>query len=183
VVKNPTAEPAVHAVWDIATSLLVTVAASAVALGVLVFLGAWLAGPTGLATSIRRASSPYLRESPWAAGAVAAAVWLALIAWAPIAAFRKPLGILLFAILFALGAWFLRRQTLREFPEGERVDVGSWLRGAWSGRTRDTGDATGAVGEVEALERLGALHRGGDLSDAEFAAAKARLIASPPEAT
>jgi hypothetical protein len=47
LVKNPTAKPAVHDVWDIATSLLATVAASAIALGVLVVIAAWLAGPTG----------------------------------------------------------------------------------------------------------------------------------------
>jgi hypothetical protein len=188
---NEAAKPAVEAVWGIGTSLLVTVAASAIAFGVLVFLGAWLAGPTHLATGLRREASPYLREHPAGAAVAAGAVWIALIAWAPIAAFRKPLGILLFAILFALGAWLLRRQTLREFPDGERPDIGGWLRGAWAGRTREAGTGGGegaagdeaAAGEVEGLERLGALHRSGDLNDAEFAAAKARLLGAAPEAT
>ena len=60
-------------------------------------------------------AAPYLRAQPGAAAVVALAVFVALIAWAPVAAFHKPLGFLLFAILFAAGAEILRRQTLREF--------------------------------------------------------------------
>ncbi len=127
--SNEAARPAAEAVWDIGTSLLVTVAASAIAFGVLVFLAAWLAGPTKLATDLRRTAAPYLRSQPGAAAVVALAVFIALIAWAPVAAFHKPLGFLLFAILFAAGAEVLRGQTLREFPgtpaagTGERPDT------------------------------------------------------------
>ncbi len=113
---NEAARPAAEAVWEIGTSLLVTVAVSAIAFGLLVFLAAWLAGPTKSATDLRRLASPYLREQPGAAAVAALAVFVALIAWAPVVAFRKPLGFLLFAILFAAGAELLRRQTLREFP-------------------------------------------------------------------
>jgi hypothetical protein len=113
---NEAAKPAAEAVWEIGTSLLVTVAASAIAFGVLVFLGAWLAGPTKLATDLRRTAAPHLRSQPGAAAVVALAVFIALVAWAPVAAFHKPLGFLLFAILFAAGAEILRRQALREFP-------------------------------------------------------------------
>jgi hypothetical protein len=111
-------KPAVQAVWDIGTSLLVTVAVSAIAFGILALIGAWLAGETAPATALRRRAAPYLRERRGTAYGVAGAIWLALVAWAPIAAFRKPFGILLFAVLFALGTEVLRRQTLREFPEG-----------------------------------------------------------------
>jgi hypothetical protein len=171
---NEAAKPAAEAVWGIGTSLLVTVAASAIAFGVLVFLGAWLAGPTRLATGIRRGASPYLREQPAAALALAFAVFIALIAWAPIAAFRKPLGIVLFAILFAAGAEILRRQALREFPETSRGEVGERLRRRWSARSRPTADV-GAAG-VDDLERLSALRRSGDLSPTEFDAAKAQVL-------
>ncbi|OJU85068.1 MAG: hypothetical protein BGO11_15775 [Solirubrobacterales bacterium 70-9] len=112
-------KPAVEAVWSIATSLLVTVATSAIAFGILVFIGAWLAGPTKLATRARRETAPYLREQAGAAAIAAFLLWLAIIAWVPVAAFRKPLGILLFAILFAVGAEILRRRTLAEFPAVE----------------------------------------------------------------
>ena len=43
--KSDSVKPAVEAVWSIATSLLVTVAVSAITFGILLALGAWLAGP------------------------------------------------------------------------------------------------------------------------------------------
>jgi hypothetical protein len=112
-------KPAAEAAWDIGTSLLVTIAVSAIAFGILAVIGAWLAGKTAPAVAFRREAAPYFRERRGAAYGVAAAIWLALIAWVPIAGFRKPFGILLFAVLFAIGTEMLRRQTLQEFPHGE----------------------------------------------------------------
>jgi hypothetical protein len=122
------AKPAVEAVWEIATSLLVTVAVSAIVFGVIVVVGAWLAGETVMATALRREAAPYFRERQAATYGVAAAIWLALIAWAPVAAFRKPFGILLFAVLFAVGTELLRRQTLAEFPDQPRRPLGASIR-------------------------------------------------------
>jgi len=170
---NEAVKPAVEAVWSIGTSLLVTVASSAIAFGILVVIGAWLAGPTRPATALRREAAPYMREQPGATYAVAAIVWLALIAWAPIAAFHKPIGILLFALLFALGTELLRRQSLREFPDAPQGQAGERLRALWPGRARTVAGDSSEVGE---LERLSALRRGGDLSQAEFDAAKAQIL-------
>jgi hypothetical protein len=125
LVANEAAKPAAEAVWSIGTSLLVTVAVSAIAFGLLVFIGAWLAGPTRWATRIRSEAAPYVRDQPAACAAAAAAIWIALVAWAPVAAFRKPLGILIFLILFIAGAEILRRQTLREFPDSAGTDARS----------------------------------------------------------
>ena len=180
LVVNEAAKPAVEAVWEIGTSLLSTVAASALAFGILVFLGAWLAGPTRLATGIRRAISPYLRDQPAAAAALALLVWLALIAWAPIAAFGKPLGILVFALLFAAGAELLRRQTLREFPDLPSGELGARLRAWWAGRSAGKG-GEGTGDDVDQLERLSALRHSGDLSPEEFAAAKTQILRSQPK--
>jgi hypothetical protein len=170
---NDAVKPAVEAVWSIGTSLLVTVASSAIAFGVLVVIGAWLAGPTRPATALRREAAPYLRDQRAAAYGVAAIVWLALIAWAPIAAFHKPIGILLFAVLFALGTELLLRQTLQEFPDAARGQAGERLRALWPGRARP---ASAGPSEIEELERLSALRRSGDLSPEEFAAAKAQIL-------
>jgi hypothetical protein len=114
---STSAQPAAQAVWDIGTSLLVSVAGSAIAFGILVVIGAWLAGPTRAAVALRHEASPYVREHRAGAYAAAGVVYLALIAWAPIAAFRKPIGILLFALLLGLGAELMRRQIGREFPD------------------------------------------------------------------
>jgi hypothetical protein len=128
LVKVEANKPAVDATWSIATSLLATVATSALAFGILVLVAAWLAGPTRWATGARRWVAPYLSDQPVGVLIGAALVWLALIAWVPIAAFRKPLGVLLFAILFAVGAELLRRRTLREFPDAERVGITTIFR-------------------------------------------------------
>lgn len=106
--KTASVEPAVQASWDVGTSLLVTVAVSAIAFGILAVVAAWLAGRIAPAVGLRREAAPYFRERQAAAYGVAAAIWLALIAWAPIAAFRRPFGILLFAVLFVLGTEALR---------------------------------------------------------------------------
>ncbi|HEX9966670.1 MAG TPA: hypothetical protein VGB06_01860 [Solirubrobacterales bacterium] len=134
--QTASVEPAVEATWDIGTSLLVTVAVSAIAFGVLAVIGAWLAGGTATATALRREAAPYFRERQAAAYGVAGAIWLALIAWAPIAAFRKPFGILLFAVLFAVGTEALRRQAVREFPTEPRRPLGSHARGLFARQQR-----------------------------------------------
>ena len=175
---NESAKPAAEAVWSIGTSLLVTVASSAIAFGILIFLGAWLAGPTRLATGIRREASPYVREQSAGALGVAIAVYIALIAWAPIAAFHKPLGILLFAVLFAAGTELLRRQTQREFPDSRRGELWERLRERRKARSPSpSGSAT-----VDQLERLGALRDSGTLSEAEFDTAKAKILGAIPTA-
>jgi hypothetical protein len=175
LVHNDAAKPAVEAVWSIGTSLLATVATSAIAFGVLIFIAAWLAGPTGLATGIRRAAAPYVRDQPAAAAGVVFLVWVALIAWAPVAAFRKPIGILVFAFLFIDGAELLRRQIRREFPDAPSGQIGAGLR-AWRAE-RSRGSSASEAGGVVELERLSALHRSGDLSDAEFGVAKEQILA------
>ncbi|TMK56167.1 MAG: hypothetical protein E6G51_10990 [Actinobacteria bacterium] len=110
-------EPAVAAVWDIGTSLLVSVAVSAITFGILIVLAAWLAGPTRAATRLRREAAPHLRERGTTYGAVALA-FLALVLWAPVVAFQKPIGMVLLAVLMVLGTEALRRQTAAEFPAG-----------------------------------------------------------------
>jgi hypothetical protein len=120
--KNDAAKPAAEAVWSIGTGLLAQAAGSAVTFGVLLVIAAVFAGPTRYAVRLRRWAAPYLRDRPGVTYTAAGAIYLALIAWAPIAAFRKPLGILVFALLMILGTEVLRRQTAREFPDA-RADT------------------------------------------------------------
>jgi len=114
--KTDSGKPAFEEVWGIATSLLADVARSALAFGVLVFLAAWLAGPTKIATRLRRESAPYVRDNRAVAYGAAAALFLVLVAWAPVDAFRRPLGMLILAVLLAAGTELLSRQILREQP-------------------------------------------------------------------
>jgi hypothetical protein len=178
-------EEAAGAAWRIGTSLLVGVAISTLLFGVLLVLGAWLLGPTGPARAVRRQVSPWLREKPAAAYVAFGLLWLALIAWVPIAAFRTWLGILVFAVLFALGAALFRRQALAEFPDAERQSFGTTLRALRGAAGRGAGgrDAAAAApadpaDPVERLERLQALRAAGALSSEEFETAKAKVLAA-----
>jgi hypothetical protein len=104
---------------------------------------------------------------------------LALIAWAPILAFRKPLGILIFAALFAAGAELLRRQTLVEFPNTDGSDLSRHWRSISAGllgRRSRNGAAPSGDDQLARLERLSVLRREGALTDAEFEAQKLKLL-------
>lgn len=172
-------EPAAEAAWEIGTSLLVTVAWSAIAFGVLLILGAWLAGPTAPARALRREAAPYFRERRGAAYAVAGGIWILLIAWAPIAAFRKPLGILVFAALFALGTELLRRQALGEFPDVPLQPLSRRLAAvSFPIARRSDGRGTAVDGDPLArIERLNGLRREGALTEDEFAEQKRKALA------
>jgi hypothetical protein len=116
---NEAVKPAAEAVWSIGTSLLVTVAVSAITFGILLAIAAWLAGPTRPASTLRREAAPYLRDSPGTTYAVVGLAFLALVLWAPVVAFQKPIGFVLLAVLMVLGTEALRRQTAVEFPEAD----------------------------------------------------------------
>jgi len=127
-------KPAIEATWTIGTSLLVQAAWATVWYGVVIVLVAWLAGPTRLATSVRRLKAPFLREPRYAWGGLAVIVLL-LIAWGPTPATRSPLPMLFLIALLALGVEALRRQTAREFPDATIDDTLNTLRG-WSSSAR-----------------------------------------------
>ena len=169
--KTDSVKPAIEATWSIGTSLLQEAAAAVLAYGVVMFLAAWLAGPTGLAVASRRALAPYLRDRRYAYGGLAAIVLL-LLAWGPTPATRKPLGALLLIALLAAGVEVLRRQTAREHPDASigasRPHLSEWLR-----RTRGAAPESGRLAE---LERLGNLRDSGVLDEAEFEREKAAIL-------
>ncbi len=120
--KSESVKPAAEAVWSIGTSLLVTVATSVIAFGILLFVAAWLAGPTRFAVRLRREAAPYVEEHRGGAYTVAGLVFLALIAWAPIHAFSTP-GNPPLRALFAFGTEFICRQILRESSERGAAEI------------------------------------------------------------
>jgi hypothetical protein len=101
-------------VWLISTEILAQIGWAAVAYGVVIVLGALLAGPHRAAVAVRRRLAPTLNERPAVVWAVVAVVYLALIAWGPTHALRTLWGIVLLAALIAGGLVALRHQTLRE---------------------------------------------------------------------
>ncbi len=112
--ETTSVEPAVAGVWSIGTAMLVEIATSAIVFGLLLALAAVLAGPTEPAARLRRWIAPYARRGPAGIWGAALLIFLALIAWAPVTAFHKPLGLLIFALLLAAGTELYRRQLLAE---------------------------------------------------------------------
>lgn len=182
--SSESVEPAVGAVWDIATSLLRNGGIAMFVYGLAIFLGAVLAGPLGFAKRTRRFLAPLLRERP-TAYAAAAFIVLLLLWWGPTEGFRRPLPLLMLLALFIAGIEALRGQTLREYP-GETWET---LRERWSERLAHrhspsseaaTSPASGTTSpesaRVDELERLVALRDAGALDAEEFAREKQRLL-------
>lgn len=199
------AKPAVEEVWVIATALLVSVAVATIAYGVVMVSGAWLAGPTRLATATRRAVAPYLRE-PWMAYSALAVVVAAVVWWAPTPAWRNAIMVCILAALLAIGVEALRRQVIREFPTATREEakrrhherwasfVAASRRGGETVRasaSRAAQSASGAVSaggakvtqfgrpedaRLEQLERLARLREAGVIDADELRAEKERIL-------
>ncbi|HKR97953.1 MAG TPA: SHOCT domain-containing protein, partial [Candidatus Dormibacteraeota bacterium] len=162
---------AVSDTWGVATSLLVEAAQSTIAYGVVIVLGAWLAGPTRAATATRRFLAPFLQDVRWAYGAVAVVV-LILIAWGPTPATRKPLGMLIFTILLCIGVEALRRKVKREFPDAPFPHIHLRLP-----RRRKSAVAPPEDTRLDEIERLARLRDTGVLTEEEFQQQKTGALA------
>jgi cytochrome b561 len=192
LVKVPSNKPAVHEVWNIATSLLYAIAVAMIAYGIVVVLAAWLAGPTRPARFLRQSFAPTLRDRPGTAYAVVGGLLLLVIVWGPTPAFREIVPVLVFIGLLALGVTALRRQTELEFPDIQHGDALRQLRerradaraskaaSSLAPATTPTAAAsaarTGNDSRVEQLERLTALHDRGALTEEEFTSEKTLLM-------
>jgi hypothetical protein len=109
-------EPAADSTWEIGTSLLSDGGGAMLFYGIVIVLGAWLAGPTGLGRAVRRelAAITARRGTAYAALAV---LLLILFWWSPTPGFdRLPTSLVLIA-LFVIGLEALRAQAIRDFPE------------------------------------------------------------------
>ncbi len=123
-------EPAVQDTYDIGTGLLSDGAGAMIFYGIFMVLAAWLAGPTGIARSVRRTLAPALENRAVAYGLMIAILAI-LFWWAPTEGFKRlPISILII-IGFIAAFEVLRRQTVREFPgetwekASERIRAGA----------------------------------------------------------
>lgn len=169
-------KPAVESVWSIGTGLLVTVAVSAITFGILLVIAAWLAGPTRIASNLRQEAAPYLRERRGTTYAAVGVIFLALILWAPVVAFQKPIGLVLLAVLMVLGTEALRRQAETEFPDATFGGFGERMRGSVSRRPAEEPQAPPRESKIDQLERITALRDKGALSEEQYESAKAELL-------
>jgi hypothetical protein len=109
-------KPAANATWSVGTSLLNDQGAAMVFYGLFIVIGAWLAGPTGVGRSARRAIAPVLERRVIGYSALALILILQFV-WSPTPGFQRlPTALLLIALLIA-GFEFLRRQAIKDFPD------------------------------------------------------------------
>jgi hypothetical protein len=176
-----------NAAWLIGTEILGQIGWALVAYGVVVVLGAVLAGPTRLAIRIRTWLAPILNTRQAIVWVTVGVAYLLLVFWGPTHALRTPLGILLLGALVALGVYNLRRETLSEFPDaahGERSSMAARVEERWSRRphrsahtnaSTSNGSAPGSA--AAEIERLHALRSDDVISEEEFQRGKERALA------
>ena len=183
---NTADEPAVSATWDVATSMLKTAGGAVILYGIAIILSAWIAGPTSIATRVRGAIAPYLRQ-PRIAYLGLAVVLILLFLWSPTPATQRLLPSLLLVGFLVLGTEMLRRRTIAEFPDRVGTFSAAGMAQTMAAQTRESiarrttaraqrQESETAISRIEALERLGRLRESGVLSDREFEAEKARLV-------
>jgi hypothetical protein len=114
----------VSVIWAIETSVMRDIAIILVVYGALVLLATVLAGPNRPAVAIRRWLAPSFRAHPIVVWLAALAVFLILLAWGPTSGDQRLLGVAILAATTAIAIEALRRQTLREFPEGKSAAAG-----------------------------------------------------------
>ena len=181
-------DAAVSSVFNIGSSLILETGQSIVVYGIVIVLAAWLAGPTRWATSIRHWLTPYLRQPALrlrrARGAAPVAV---LVGSRDRHAPARPLA--------AVDRLRGPRHRDAAPPGDPRVSRPRHARLAGRCRAGDRrADARGARARVATagapaaaaggdprvgeIERLAGLRDSGALTDEEFAAEKARILAS-----
>ncbi|HEX4521485.1 MAG TPA: SHOCT domain-containing protein [Gaiellaceae bacterium] len=184
--SQPENRTPVRHLWLIETAILGQIGWAIVMYGLLTVLAALIAGPTPIATSLRREVAPVLNRRPELTWGATAVVWLLLILWGPTHALRTWWGILLLAVLLAAGVWVLRRQTLVEFPNaGLEHGTPSLVVRVTAGarklthRAPHAPAATVTSSTADELDRLLALRDKGALTQDEFEQAKKLALASP----
>jgi Short C-terminal domain len=171
--------------WHIVTGLLRSSLYLQLVVGVVIVVGAWLAGPRRSAVATRRVISPLLRERlyPYAALAVVA---LVLLVSAPVQDFARLLFVFVIVALLAAGIEVLRAQALQEFPGAAmssalaetRARVSEWVAALRTPRESPRAAEPQPAADFTAqLRELAELHASGALTDEEYGAAKARVLA------
>ena len=174
-------EEAASEAWDILTDLLADGAWAAIAIGLVGLVGVWLTGPGRTGVASRRWLAPVFGRPELTYGILALGLLL-FVWWAPFAQARRPLYLLVTAVLLVIGVEIVRRATVREFPEAAETEPREMLRplgrlrpGSGDDKAAPSGGTAAAV-QVDELERLAALHEKGVLTDEELAAGKARIL-------
>jgi hypothetical protein len=123
LVKTEANKQPVRVIWSLETTVLRDIAVILVVYGALVLLATTLAGSNRLAVAFRRWLAPSFRRHPIVVWVAVLFLFLLLLAVGPTAGDRQLLGVAILAATTAIAIEALRRQTLREFPEGPHPAV------------------------------------------------------------
>ena len=173
-------EPAIERTWSIGTSLLASSAVGLIGYGIVIVLGAMLAGPTRPATAVRRELAP-LFHNRVAAYSLLVLLVLLVFLWAPTEGTQRLAPSILLLILMIVGFEALRHKTVADFPDETWAAAGErWRERYASARSSRSGggDAAADADEerIQQLERLKGLRESGVLDDDELAAEKKRIL-------
>jgi hypothetical protein len=133
LVQFDSVRPAAQDAWNIITSLLADGGRTIVGISLILLLGVWLAGPTRSGTATRRVAAPFLARG-WLAYSIFAALALLILWWGPTAQTRRPLQMLVAAIIFAVAFEALRRVTVRDVPGAADKPLGEGIRVPFTGK-------------------------------------------------
>jgi hypothetical protein len=175
LVEDPRGEPVANVVAVVMTGLLRQIAWSGLIYGVVILAFALAMGQRAGAVALRRGLAPLLNAGAGAVAGGTAIAIAALLWWSPGRAFEGWVtGLTLIALVIA-AVVAMRRRTLEEFPDARMEETVDRFRARFAGRSA-VGSADRAPALTAQLESLRALHDAGDLSDAEYAAAKDRVL-------
>jgi hypothetical protein len=112
--------PNAHAIaddaWSIGTSLMVSVAEGGMLLGLILVVGAYVAGPGKRAVQTRRLAAPAFAQHPAGARVTLAVLLLLLILWGPVPWTQQAIPLLLLTVAAYVWLEVLMRRTVAEFP-------------------------------------------------------------------
>ncbi len=183
--------------WSILTALLRGSFWWLIGVGITFVVASWLAGTSRQAVGARRFLAPVLRARIWPYLALAIVVALLLLT-GPVSDVSRYLVIVVFAALGAVWIEVTRGQTMREFPDATGADALEELRSRlatwWATARKPRAEpvmapvpaapvpaaplvAPIATDLTSRLAALAQLHASGELTDEEYAAAKAHVLA------
>jgi hypothetical protein len=184
LVSERDTRPAANDAWDILTELMRGSFRLLIVVGILFLVASWLAGPGPRAVASRRALAPALRGRLWPY-VVLAIIAAILLMTSTVNDAGRYLAVLLLVALGATWIELTRRQTQHEFPDATgsailaeaRTRFSAWWE-QWRAPAASSASAAPVQTDLSArLASLADLHGRGELSDDEYTAAKARVLA------
>jgi hypothetical protein len=179
IITDPQYSVAGKIIFGILSELLFDTAWLLITWGAIIVAGMLVIGPNRIATWARRTAAPVLNADRTVFWVGAAVSYLLVLLIVPSPALRLWWSVIIIGAVVALGLEYLRNRSLAEFPDVQLdVDVDGMKNSVaktWTTLTSrfSNGDADDHVAQ---LQKLSEMHASGALSDAEYTAAKAKLL-------